>query len=90
MHLQSLKTELVHLPEFEQLRTEFMPWIVKDVVNSSKVIFCALDEIPDAIQPGVDFLFIDDAHLISEVELYQALKLYPKRIVLAGNFITAG
>lgn len=38
---------------------------------------------------GLDFIFIDDAHLVSEPEIYQALRLYPKRIVIAGNNISS-
>mmetsp|Transcript_45186 Transcript_45186/g.59935 ORF Transcript_45186/g.59935 Transcript_45186/m.59935 type:complete len:99 (+) Transcript_45186:1930-2226(+) len=68
-----------------------MPWIVKDLLKTSRVIFCPLDEIPAAMDLGtVDFLFVDDAHMLSEVELFQALRLYPKRVVMAGNFISTG
>ena len=36
---------------------------------------------------GVDYLIIDDAHLISEPQIFKALKIYPKRLILSGNFV---
>ena len=52
------------------LKAEYLPAIIKDLVNSSRIIFCPLDEIPDAMEPGLDYVFIDDAHLVSEPELF--------------------
>lgn len=61
---------------------------MSQILSSTKVIFCPLDQLPfDIIQPGVDFLVIDDAHLVSEPAMYQALRLYPKRLILSGAFI---
>jgi len=88
-YLQNLRTQLSSHREFAQLQAEFMPYIVKDLVDKSQIIFCSLDELPDVLSPGLDFLFIDDAHLVSEVEVYLALRYYPKRVVMAGNFISA-
>ena len=44
--------------------------IVQELVNTSRLVFCALDELPESIEPGIDFLFVDDAHIISEVEMF--------------------
>ena len=69
------------------MKAEYLPKITQELIGQSRVIFCPLDEIPNIAPGTVDFLFIDDAHLVSEPELYQALRLYPKRVILSGNYI---
>lgn len=71
------------------MKGEYMPQITQELVNSSRIVMCPIDELPVALEASPDYLLIDDAHLISEVELYQALRIYPKRVVMAGNFVTA-
>ena len=60
---------LSELPEYELLKAEYLPRIVRQLINESRVVFCSLEEIPDSIEPGLDYLFIDDAHLVSEPEI---------------------
>ena len=69
------------------MKAEYLPRVIEELINKARVIFCPLDELPQTIASGVDYLFIDDAHLIPEPETYQALKLYPKRVIMAGNYI---
>lgn len=88
-YLATMKSQLTALPDYAKLHQKILPNIVSQILNTTKVIFCPLDQIPhDIIEPGVDFLVIDDAHLISEPAMYQALRLYPKRLILSGAFIT--
>ena len=61
---------LNELPEYALLKAEYLPKIVKHLLNESRVVFCSLEEIPDSIEPGLDYVFIDDAHLLSEPEIF--------------------
>lgn len=85
----NLKQQLNQLPEYELLKAKHLPRIISELLSQSRVILSPLDEIPNIAPGSIDFLFIDDAHLVSEPEIYQALRLYPKRVIIAGNYIPA-
>jgi hypothetical protein len=66
------------------LRSEVIPRIMNELLCSSRIIFCSLDELPQTL-PKKHFLFLDDAHMVSEPKIFQALRLQPERMVLYGN-----
>ena len=41
----------------------------------------------DLIRPCVDYLIIDDSHIVPEPAIYHALRLFPKRLILSGAYI---
>ena len=63
--IMTIRQQLISLPEYSSLRQKILPELVKACLDKSRVIMCTLDEFP-SIQPGCDFLIIDDAHLLSE------------------------
>ena len=71
------------------MKTESIPRITQEIINSNRIVMCSLDELPNLLKSGTDYIFVDDAHLVSEVSIYQALRLYPKRVILAGTFVSA-
>ena len=52
------------------MKAEYMPRISKELVNSSRIVMCPLDELPITLEASPDFLLIDDAQLVSEVDFY--------------------
>lgn len=81
--IMTIRHQLISLPEYSSLKQKILPELIKTCLDNSRVIICTLNELP-IIQPGCDFLIIDDAHLLSECQVFQGLMSHPKRLILSG------
>lgn len=63
--------------------------MVKTVIEKSRIVICVIDELPSIVSPGCDLMIIDDAHLLSESQVFLGLRHSPKRLILSGTHFTS-
>ena len=43
------------------MKAQYMPRVTQELVNSSRIVMCPLDELPITMEASPDFVLIDDA-----------------------------
>jgi superfamily I DNA and/or RNA helicase len=63
--------------------------VKRDIINSKRAVFMTPDSFLEhySLLPQIDYLIIDEAHSMTEIQTLVALSINPKIVIMLGDIL---